>query len=39
MGYPPTGQPWSTRGLIAAVIFALMVLAAFLVISAIFGGH
>lgn len=39
MGYPPAGQPWSTRGLMAAVIFALIAVAALLVISAVCGGH
>jgi hypothetical protein len=31
-------QPWSSRGVIAAPIIAIVILAAFILLNAIFGG-
>lgn len=45
MAYPPPSQPLSSRGLIASVMFALLVVGALIgvgaivLLFAIFGGH
>jgi hypothetical protein len=39
MGYPSPSQPWSSRGLIASVIFAIIVIGAILLLSAVLGAR